>query len=149
MATDKWLFGSITELGTNALASLANSTSDTTGIFLSAAIDNSTLLYKYIQFELNLGAPGAAYSAGAYIGLYAIPRHDGTNYVDGTDIARLGNLQLAQIPLSPTTGAHRVASLIADIPSENFKVLAVNKSGQALHATTASLKYRLLTEQSV
>ncbi len=149
MTTEKWLMGTLTELGTNLLASLANSTSDTTGSVLSAAIDNSTNLHEYIQFELNLGAPGGAYSANASIVLYAIPTYDGTNYVDSGNVSRLGPLVLASIPLSPTTDAHRVGSAIAPIPWTNFKILALNKSGQALNATTAALKYRTFTDQSV
>ena len=149
MATQKFLFGTLTELGTNLLASLANSTSDTTGLVLDGAIDNSANLHEYIQFEVNLAAPAAAYAANAYLVIYAIPTYDGTNYVDATNVSRLGGLVLTTIPLSATTDAHRVGSAIAAIPWTNFKILVQNKSGQAFNATTASLKYRTFTDQSV
>lgn len=147
--TNEWLFGTHTELDTNLLASLVNSTSDTTGLVVSAAIDNSTGLKQYIQFEVNLGAPSVAYSAGAFLAIYVIPTYDGTNYIDATDVSRLGILWLTSIPLSPTSGIHRTGSAIAPFTFANAKILVQNKSGQTLNATTAALKYRLFTDQSV
>lgn len=149
MPAQKWLFGTHTELGTNLLAGLANSTSDTSGLVLSAAIDNTALLYQYIQFEINLGAPAAAYSAGAFISLYAVPTYDGTNYVDATDVSELTGLFLASIPIATPIAAQRGGSPIAPIPFSTFKVLTQNRTGQAFNATTGQLKYRLFADQSV
>lgn len=149
MPTNKWLFGTHTELGTNLLVGLVNSTSDTTGIVLSAAIDNSALLYQYIHFEVNLGVPAAAYTAGAFIALFAVPTYNGTNYVDAVDVSELGGLFLASIPIATPVVEHRGGSAIAPIPFSNFKILAQNKTGQTLNATTAQLKYRLFADQSV
>lgn len=148
MPAQKWLFGTHTELGTNLLAGLVNSTSDTTGLVLSAAIDNSSLLYQYIHFEAIIPAPAAAYTAGAFIALYAVPTYDGTNYVDATDASEVGGLFLASIPLATPIVAHRGGSAIAPIPFANFKILAQNKTGQTL-AAASQLKYRLFADQSV
>lgn len=149
MATQKWLFGTLTELGTNLLASLVNSTSDTTGLVLSSAIDNSTNLHEYIQVEVNLGVPAAAYSVGAFLAIYAIPTYDGTNYVDSGDVSEIGGMFIGTIAMAATTNAHRGGTAIAPIPYTNFKLLVQNKTGQALNATTASLKYRTFSDQSV
>lgn len=149
MPANRWLFGAHTQLGTNLLAGLVNSTSDITGVVLSPAVDNSTLLYQYIQFEINLGVPAAAYTAGAFVALYAVPTYDDTNYVDATDVSELNGLFLASIPIATPIAAHRGGSPIAPIPFSNFKILAQNKTGQTLNATTAQLKYRLFADNSV
>ena len=148
MPTNKWLFGTHTELGTNLLAGLINSTSDTTGIVLSAAIDNSVLLYQYIQFEAIIPAPAAAYSANAFVALYAVPTYDGTNYADATDVSELNGLWLASIPIATPVAAHRGGSPIAPIPFPTFKILAQNKTGQTF-AAASQLKYRLFADNSV
>jgi len=78
MATIKYERGSVTNVLTTELNSLANN-----GKVLSAEIDNSTALDFFDDLVLSTAAFGAAPSAGAICELYILEALDDTNFVDG------------------------------------------------------------------
>lgn len=139
MATVKWLAPEaiVTSLD-NELDALADAATA-----LSAAIDNETDLYTYIDLEVYLAAQGSARAADAVVTVAILPSVDGTNYDAGDQAAAL-RADVTQVVLgfdAATTARYKTAVNVP-IPPLKFKLLFINDTGQALAANSSTLKYR-------
>jgi hypothetical protein len=133
MSTQKWsalgTYSTVIAGATTAptLKNLANN-----GQKLSNEIDNTTNRYLYGDFDL-LCKFAVAPSAGGCVAMYIIPTVDGTNYSDGDDsVAPPATMWVGNFPVRAVTSAQRVALRGVLLPPGKFKVLAINKSGQAM-----------------
>jgi hypothetical protein len=126
------------------LNSLANVTFGTT----SAAIDNSSALDLYADFELTIATQGVARSTGANCVLYMSIALDGTNY---SDISQTTTPEvLVTFPLDAATTSRIVTRRDIPIPpSATFKVSLYNNTGQAFAASGNTVKYRFHSIQTV
>jgi hypothetical protein len=139
------------ELLTNILATelngLQTSTSDITGFSaLSAEVPNATDLYEYIALELVIGVQ-LARPVGAYVGVYIALALDGSTMEDASNKAWV--TPLAFFPLDAGTAARRVMRANLPIPPFDFRVQALNATGQQLAASGNTLRMRRYNEQSV
>ena len=127
-----------TSSAATALSTDLNSLANATASAASAAIDNSTVLDLYADWELVLGTQTAR-TAGCAVSLYITPSLDGTNYADvSSSSAEL----LGVFTLATGTGASRVVIRDTPIPPGLFKVFVVNSSTQAFNASGNTVKYR-------
>jgi hypothetical protein len=109
------------------LKALANN-----GQKISNEIDSTSTRLMYADFDL-LTKFGTNPSAGGYVAMYFIQSVDGTNYADGDDsVAPPASAWVGNFPVRAVTTAQRVALRNILIPATKFKVLLVNKSGQAM-----------------
>lgn len=142
MSTQKWAAPeSIATALTTELNSLANAAQSSA----SAAIDNETDLYQYIELELVLASltpTGAPYSL-----VYLVKSVDGTNYEDVTTSA--AHAVLAVFPMSTAVAAKRICIANLLIPPCKFKLVVQNQAGPALASSGNTLKYRRYNEQAV
>jgi hypothetical protein len=121
-----------------ALSTDLNSLANNTASAASAAIDNTTALELYADWELVLDTTSSR-TAGCVVSLYITVALDGTNYSDtSSSSAEL----LGVFTLATGTGASRVVIRDTPIPPGLFKVFVVNSSTQALNATGNTVKYR-------
>jgi len=137
-----------TNLLTTGLNSLATSTSIITGKVLSTLIANSTGLYEFINFQMDVTF-GTAPTAGAYIGLWILTALDGTNFEDGSTTIDPARSEDVYIPLLLSTSAQKIAVKNIVIPPYDFKILLRNKSVQAMAASGNILSYTRAYEQGV
>lgn len=108
------------------LNSLANNDSQ-----ISSALDNDDL-NLFARADLYLAAQGSARSAGAVVELYLLPSIDGSNYPYGSDsLVPAANLMVGNFQLDATTTARYAASEEFKLPPTDFKLVLVNKTGQA------------------
>lgn len=132
---------SLTSHLTTELNSLAND-----GSVLGAAIDNSSGLDMFMDIEFYVNTQGSARTSGAHIAIYLIPAPDGTNYHDHSQLPI--NRLIATLPLDAATTARRIGGSVLAVPPGLFKLLFVNKTGQALAATSNTAGYRLYSVES-
>lgn len=108
-------------------------------------IDNSTGLYLFCDFWLELGATSITPTAGAFCGLYIIPTVDGTNYPTaapaGTTSPGEGYFSGVFPLLAAAGGSQKSACLNVPIPPLKFKVIMQNNAGVTL-STSNTIKYR-------
>jgi hypothetical protein len=133
MATSKWVVGTLSTILTTELNSLANNAAVT-----SAALPN-TNLDTYADFEL-VCTHGVAPTADTTWDLYAVRQLDGTNYEDGTASRPPANGFLGSFVLDAVTSVQRHVLPGVMLPPYAYKLLIVNKSGQAAAATANTLK---------
>jgi hypothetical protein len=119
---------------TTALDALANATASAA----SSAIDNTSTLDLYADWELVLGTQSSR-TAGCAVALYITPSLDGTNY---SDVSSSSAELLGVFTLATGTGAQRVIIRDTPIPPALFKVFVVNNSTQAFAASSNTVKYR-------
>lgn len=129
------------EAAASALTTELNALANATRCAPSAAIDNSSGLYLYMDAELNV-TYGTNPSTGGYCGLYLLPSLDGTNYADG-DASTVPQkaLLVGVFELRASTSAQRLELTRIPIPPRKFKLLVDNQAGQAMGATGNTLKY--------
>jgi hypothetical protein len=142
MATLKWVAPEATATAlTTDLNSLANGGLSA----VSAAVDNETDLYQYLELELVLASltPTGTPSCSVLL----IKSVDGTNYEDSTTSAL--HTVIATLPFSTATGAKRVCQANIQVPPCKFKLAVLNNAGVALAASGNTLKYRRHNEQAV
>lgn len=136
MTIQRWQQASVNvALMTTGLNALANSTSETTGKAISAAVDNDITRDTYMDFELYV-TYGVAPSAGGYVEIALIPSLDATNYADGSATVD-PDLQLwvGRFYLRAVTSAQRLHLRGILLPPLKFKVLLRNYAGQAMAAS--------------
>ena len=140
--TQKWLAPEATATAlTTELNSLANAAQCTA----SAAIDNETDLYQYLELELVLAS--LTPTGTPYCLVYLVKSVDGTNYEDVTTSA--SHLVVAALPMSTAVAAKRINVANILIPPCKFKLVVQNQCGPALGASANTLKYRRYNEQAV
>lgn len=134
-----WLtYPSATSHLTTELNSLANA-----GRKLGAAV--TTTRDQYMDVELSLAAQGSARSAGAAVELYLLPSVDGSNYAYGADAgpdpAGTHLAGLFQFDAATTARLDNVVGIF--VPAGNWKLMVINRTGQAFAASANTLKYTL------
>ena len=150
MASIKLEAAAISSIATTELNALANNAGA-----LGAEYDNSSGLYLYGLFELNVTF-GTNPTAGNAVDLYIIPAPDGTNYDDavtGASGAAPITTYVGGFPLRAVTTAQKVplglGLTLVNLPPTKFKAFLLNKSGQAFPASGSTLKMIPYRYQSV
>lgn len=125
-----------------ALATELNSLASGTNSAASAAIDNSASHAIYHDLEL-VCTFGTAPAANSAVEVYIVPSVDDTNYADGGgSVTPAGNLLAGVFFVRAVTTAQRVALRGVEVPPGSFKYVLRNTSGQAMAATSNTLRYR-------
>lgn len=129
---------------TTELNSLANGSTTA----LSAEIDNTTNLYKYMDLELYVAS--AAFTGTSYVSLYVVPTLDGTNYPDWDAGASPGlgnnNYWVGDLFLKAATGAERHVLRGVLVPTGKFKTAAKNAGGVAMASSGNTVSYRMYND---
>jgi len=133
MAVSKWIAGALTTVLDTGLNSLANDA----GV-VSAALPN-TNLDTYADFEL-VCTHGTAPVADRTWDLYAVRQVDATNYEGATAARPPANGFLGSFVLNAVNTAQRMVLPEMMLPPYAYKLLLVNKSGQAAAASGNTLK---------
>jgi hypothetical protein len=144
--TFKWVAG---EGATSALTTELNSLANGSFSAVSAAIDNTTDLYPWMDVELSLASftPG---TGSPYCAMWIVYSLDGTNYEKTPNGSSGDKPPDAIFPLEASVAqASRV--VISNIPISplKFKLVLKNASGAALAATGNTLKYNRHYAQGV
>ena len=144
--TFKWVAG---EGATTTLTTELNALASATFSAASAAIDNTTGLYPWMDLEVNLASftPGAG---SPYIAIYLNLSLDGTNYEKVPDGTSGDKPPDAIFPLEASVAqASRVVVPNIPIPPLKFKIVLKNVSGAALAATGNTASYNRHYAQGV
>jgi len=152
--TKNALIGTVTTLLSTELNSLANNSLVASSVGGSSGVFDFTAGnfagYQSGIYEINLGAPGSAFSTGAAISIWFLQSIDGTNYEDGSSSVTPARTADVVIPLRATTGAQRVTKIAALPPGSTVKVLLKNDAtGQSLNASGNTLKVSPFTDTQV
>jgi hypothetical protein len=118
---------------------------------LGGSIDNETdgTNEFFANLELLVATQGSARDSGATVDVYLLPSVDGTNYCYGADATDPPeSAYVGSFVLDAATTARYVTLHNLPIPPLKFKLLVINNTGQALAATTNTLKYRLHSLES-
>jgi len=121
----------------NALANAAFSAA-------SAAYDNETNHYLYLDLELVLAS--LTPTGSPYCAVFLIAHLDGTNY---EDTANTASVPIAIFSFTTAVAAKRQIRSNILVPPLPFKLVLQNNMGPSLGATLNTLKYRLHSEQGV
>lgn len=140
--TNKWV---APETIATALTTELNSLANAALSAQSAAIDNLTDLYQYIELELVLAS--LTPTGTPFCAVYVVKQIDGTNYEDLTTSA--SHLLAATLPFSTAVAAKRIIVSNILIPPCAFKLALLNSAGPALAASGNTLKFRRFNEQAV
>lgn len=123
----------------NSLANLALSAQ-------SAAIDNESGLFEYMEVELQLAS--LTPTGTPFCLLYLVKSIDGgSNYEDLTTSA--SHLVVASFPMSTAVAAKRIVVANILIPPVFFKLAIQNQVGPGLASSGNLIRYRRYNEQSV
>lgn len=149
MATQKWIRSTrgtagLVSLLTTELNSLANAAAATS----ASAISNTTELDMYVDFEL-VFQHGSAPTADTTHDLYLVRSIDGTNYEDATAARPPAMGSVGSFVCDNTTSAQRKYISGILLPPGDFKVMLVNQSGQAMAASSNTLKAVVYNQQVV
>lgn len=128
----------------SALTTELNSLTDGSVCTASAAIDNETDLYQYIELELVLAS--LTPTGVPYMVVLIQYTLDGTNYNDNTET---GSPILGTCQFSTGVAAKRNVFGPFVIAPLKFKLSVVNHAGVTLAASGNTLKYRRHNEQGV
>jgi hypothetical protein len=136
--------------GTSYLTTELNSLADG-GRVLGGAIDNGTDGDTFIMVEVALAAQGGARDAGGSIDLFFLPSVDGgTTYSFGDASNEPSPTNLAgSLVYDAATTARVLTVQIPNPPNGHFKILVKNSTGQALAATTNTVKYAVYSKNVV
>jgi hypothetical protein len=133
----------------NKLTTELNSLADGNVCALSAAIDNSSNLHRYADFQLDLASLSIS-STSAYAHVFILPSVDGTNYPDWTSGAYaayhgqyfVGAISLKNVSATAARAVLREISL----PPGLFKVALRNGAGVAFASSGNTLGMRSYSE---
>lgn len=128
-----------------ALTTELNNLSNGAICTVSAAINNETGLYMYMNLELVLAS--LTPTGTPYCMAYLNKQIDGTNYEDIT--VSSSHAVIATFPFSTAVAAKRIIVANILIPPTLFKLAVQNQAGPALTSSGNTLKYRLHNEGSV
>lgn len=147
MATSKWIVSTRGTAGlisilTTELNSLANNAGVTT-----ATIENNTTLDQYADFEL-VATYGTAPVADTTVDLYIVRTVDGTNFEDAS-ASRPSAEFVGSFVLDNVTTAQRKIVRGVMLPPNSFKLLIVNKAGQAMAASGNTLRGDFYNQQVI
>ncbi|NIT55419.1 MAG: hypothetical protein GWN00_04030 [Aliifodinibius sp.] len=132
---------------TNGLDGLADNTTNVGGTIF----DNSSNLDFYMCAELVLNSVDLSSETNPTVELYMVPSIDGTNYCDtgsdasSTDIPPASTLAGIFI-IQETNASHRAGIEMFRIGPLKYTPVIINKTGQAFHATTNTLKMGTFSE---
>ena len=147
MAVSKWITST---RGTNGLISILttelNALANNAGV-TTATIENSSTLDQYADFELVV-TYGTAPVADTTVDLYIVRTVDGTNFEDAT-ATRPTSEFVGSFVLDAVTTAQRKIVRGVMLPPTSFKLLVVNKAGQAMAATGNTLRGDFYNQQVV
>jgi hypothetical protein len=142
MATSKWIAGSLSTILATELNSLANDAGVISAVIPQTALDT------YADFEL-VCTHGTAPVADKTWDLYAVRQLDGTNYEDASASRPPANGFLGSFVLDAVTSVQRKILPGIMLPPYAYKLLIVNKSGQAAAATGNTLKQETYNMQVI
>lgn len=129
----------------NVLTTELNSLADGNVCALSSAVDNSSTLLKYADFQLDLASLTIS-SATAYVSLFIVPTVDGSNYPDFTSGAAAnyhGQYYVAPLTFKVvTTTAVRANVSKVPLPPGLFKVSVRNGLGVSMASSGNTLAIR-------
>lgn len=117
---------------------------------LSAAESNDAAaeLDLYADAELVVTF-GTAPTENSLVELYIVRTVDGTNYEDNGTEGRPADGYVGGFILDNVTTAQRIMLRGIRLPPRDFKIYALNKSGQAFPASGSTIKLYYYTEQAV
>ncbi len=135
MSINRW---ATPEAISTLLTTELNSLADLTMSAVSAAVDNETDRFLFVNLEINLVSLTPA--SGAVIAVYFFPTLDGTNYfdVDSNFLDRA----LTTITLHAATGAQRIGREGVELPPLKGKFALMSFVGVSLGASGNTLKIR-------
>lgn len=133
-----------------ALSTELNSLAATTGKAISAALDNTTDLDIWADFELKVTF-GTAPTLNTIVELYLLPSLDaGTTYPDGSgSVLPPPSLYVAGFPVRAVNTAQVLVVRGIPLPPGLFKVLVQNTTSQAFPASGSTLRMNTYAMQSV
>jgi len=129
-----------TQTATSILTTQMDGLTNGSATAASSAIDNTTNLDLFIDFELALAVQGSSRSAGATCTVYIAPSLDGGSTYP--DILSSTCESLATFYFDAATTARTLVRINRDIPPGLFKLFLVNNTGQTLNASGNTLRYR-------
>lgn len=139
MSTHKWAALSAVShliLGTASTPTAKNLAND--GQKCSSEYDNTSNLYQYMDL-MQLCRGASAFSAGGYVEVYLLTAIDGSTYQDGADdsTAPPASALVHVFPLRAVSTQQRIEKTNIWIPPTKFKLVIINKGGQAFTNTDA------------
>jgi hypothetical protein len=151
MASVKW---QLSTRGTNPATILStelNALANNNGALTTTAVSNSSDLDLYMDLECAVTFASSP-TAGTLLEIYLVRQVDGTNYEDaagGASPITPGNGFIGGFVLRAVTTAQRMIIPGVSVPPGDFKVLLVNKSGQAFPASGSTVKANFYREQVI
>lgn len=137
-----WKVDSLQTMLTTELNSLGSGTA--TGV--GTEYDNSSNLYMFADFELNVTF-GTGPTANTTVDLYIIPALDGTNYDTGDSTHVPPNGGIGSFMVFNSTSAQKLVLRGVMIPPCKFKLIAVNQTNQSFPASGSTVKMLPYGEQ--
>ena len=105
-------------------------------LILGAEYDNAANKEQLAEFEL-LVRCAVAPTGAPYLEVFLVESVDGTNFEDGDASTRPARPASFVVPVRTVATQQRIAASGVPIPPAKFKVLVVNKTGQALTNTNS------------
>lgn len=140
MSTLKWSAGTIQTLLTTELNSLTDGSISSA----SAAYDNTSGLYMFADFQVDVTF-GSNPTAGSPLTLYLLPSLDGTNY----EKTGVSGAVVAGWQLEATTSQQLLVARGIVLPPTKFKVQLKNNSGVTTPSSGSTVKMLPYYYQSV
>jgi hypothetical protein len=126
-----------------------NALGATTGKAISAAMDNSTNLDIWADFELSVTFASAPV-LNTIVELYLLPSIDGATYPDGSaSVLPAPSLYAAGFPVRAVSTAQVIVARGVPLPPGLFKMLVQNTTAQAFPASGSTLDMNSYAMQTV
>lgn len=146
MAVFKW--GDVTSQA-SVLTTELNSLADGANV-ISALLSNDQTaeLDTFADFVFTLAAQGSARDAGAYISLYILPEVEGSVQYGDASTDPPSTMWCGSFAFDAATTARIGTIRGVLLPPDDFYVLVMNETGQALASTGNILDYRTYNVES-